>query len=58
MQIKVLGISGKRRIIFNIFVNFLKKKRFFLHFKTVIFYLFIVFLFHFAVFEEKRYFWV
>ena len=36
-QIKVLGISEKQRINFDIFVNFLKKKRFFfLHFKKVI----------------------
>ena len=30
-QIKALGISEKQRINLNIFVNFLKKKLFFLH---------------------------
>ena len=53
-QIKDLGISEKRRISFDIFVNFLKKKRFFffLHFITVFFF----FLISFCSFEGKRYF--
>ena len=38
-QIKVLGISEKQRINLDIFVNFLKKKRFFLHFKIVFFFI-------------------
>ena len=41
-QIKVLGISEKQRINLDIFVNFLKKKRFFLHFKIVFFFYFIL----------------
>ena len=36
-QIKVLGIFEKQRINLDIFVNFLKKNRFFLHFNPVIF---------------------
>ena len=36
-QIKILGISEKQGIKLDIFVNFLKKKHFFLHFKTIIF---------------------
>ena len=36
-QIKVLGISEKQRINLDIFVNFLKKKSVFLHFKTLFF---------------------
>ena len=39
---KVLGISEKQRINLDIFVNFLKKKRFFLHFKIVFFFYFIL----------------
>ena len=38
-EIKVLGISEKQRINLDIFVNFLKKKRFFLHFKIVFFFI-------------------
>ena len=41
-QIKFLGISEKQRINLDILVNFLKKERFFLHFKTVIFFDFIL----------------
>ena len=42
-QIKVLGISEKQRINLDTFVNFLKKKRlFFLYFKIVIFFVFLI----------------
>ena len=51
-RIKVLGIYEKKRIDFDIFVNFLKKERFFYTLKQQFFW------FHFAVFEGKRYFWV
>ena len=37
-QIKVLGISEKQRINFDIFVNFLKKKRFFYTLKQYFFF--------------------
>ena len=43
----ILGISGKQRIKLDVFVNFLKKKPLFLHFKTTTF-----FLFHFTVLKE------
>ena len=42
-QIKVLGIPEKQRINLDIFVNFLKKKLLFLHFKAVFFFFLISF---------------
>ena len=42
IQINVLGIFEKQRINLGIVVNFLKKKRFFLHFKTVFFFYFVL----------------
>ena len=41
-QIKALGIFEEQRINFDIFVNFLKKKLVFLHFKTLYFFYFIL----------------
>ena len=41
-QITSFEVSEKQRINLGIVVNFLKKKRFFLHFKTVIFFYFIL----------------
>ena len=46
-QIKILGISEKQGIKLDIFVNFLKKKQFFLHFKATIF-----FWFQFAILKK------
>ena len=49
----ILGISGKQRIKLDVFVNFLKKKPLFLHFKTTTF-----FFVSFYSFEGVQYFWV
>ena len=42
IQIKVLGISEKQIINLNIFVNILKKKGFFIYFKTVGFFFYFI----------------